>query len=113
MTREEEEANSISRDVIEQKVREAVATALDIDIDTIQLSSALQEELGAESLDLLDIAFMLERDFTIEFPRLDLLRRASDYFGDDTLVKDGRVTDFGLELLRKGMPEIDPNRLYP
>jgi ribosomal protein S27E len=70
-------------------------------------------ELGAESLDLLDVAFALESEYRIQFPRTDLLERATDHFGEDALVKDGLVTDLGLELLREGMPELDPDLIKP
>jgi acyl carrier protein len=108
-----EQRKSWTQQEVEGKVIQAVAQALDIEPETIQLSTALQAELGAESLDYLDIAFSLERDFRIQFPRADLLRRASEYFGEDTLVKDGLVTDLGLEMLRRGMPELDPEQIKP
>ncbi len=98
-------------EAVEQKVRQFVAKALDLDVDEVQLSSTLMGELGAESLDLLDIAFMVEREFRIEFPRTDIIERATAHFGEEALVVDNRVTDLGLELLRKGMPEIDQSQL--
>jgi acyl carrier protein len=103
----------IEQEVVERKVREIVAKALYMEVEDVQPSSLLLEELGAESLDLLDIAFMLEREFKIEFPRTDIMERASQYFGEETLVNDGKVTDIGLELVRRGMPEIDQERLVP
>lgn len=102
----------ISEAVIEQKVKEAVARALDLDIDDVQLSSSLVDDLGAQSLDLLDIAFTLEREFKIQFPHTDILERASKRFGDEALMKDGLVTSFGLDLIRKGMPELKPDQLH-
>ncbi|HBY94864.1 MAG TPA: hypothetical protein DEP84_13055 [Chloroflexi bacterium] len=102
---------SAQQEVIEQRVRQIVAKALELDVDEVQLSSSLVDELGAESLDLLDIAFMLERAFKIEFPRIDILERAAGHFGEESLVVDGVVTDFGLALLRRGMPEIASERL--
>lgn len=103
----------VTREEVEEKVVAAVAHALDLDPGQVTLSSSLTDELGAESLDFLDIAFTLEREFNVQLPRLDILQRASEHFGEDTLVKNGVVTDRGLELLRKGMPEIDPERFQP
>ncbi len=114
MTNKPEAQNPVSDEVIEQKVLEAVAQALDLEPNEVSLSSSFEKDLGAESLDYLDIAFTLEREFKIQFPREDLLQRAADYFGEDALVtKEGAITDLGLELLKKGMPEIDPALLVP
>jgi acyl carrier protein len=106
-------SNSISQPEIERKVIEAVASALDLEPDEVSLSDSLQNDLQAESLDLLDIAFTLEREFTVHFPRADLLQRASEHFGEDALVVDGQVTELGLNLLKKGVPEIDAERFRP
>ncbi|HSB02984.1 MAG TPA: acyl carrier protein [Anaerolineales bacterium] len=94
------------------EVRQAVARALDLDVEEVQLNSSLFG-LGAESLDLLDMAFMLEKKFKIQFPRTDILERATNHFGEETLVQNGVVTDFGLKLLKKGMPELDPEVIKP
>jgi acyl carrier protein len=102
-----------ARAEVERKVIDAVARALDREPGEVPLSAALTRELGAESLDFLDIAFTLEGEFQIQLPRLDILTRAAEHFGEDALVKDGRVTDFGLQMLRKGMPELDPRSLVP
>jgi acyl carrier protein len=103
----------VTREEVEEKVVAAVARALDIDPGQVTLSSSLTEDLGAESLDFLDIAFTLEREFNVQLPRLDILERATEHFGEDALVKDGVVTPLGIELLRKGMPEIDPELFQP
>jgi acyl carrier protein len=90
---------------IAKRVIHAVATVLDCDESKITVSTSLHE-LGAESLDYLDIAFSLERDFNIHFPRVDALQRAVAHFGEDQLWSEGKVTEFGLELLRESMPEL-------
>jgi acyl carrier protein len=90
-----------------------IARAMDCPVSSVSPSSSLEADLGAQSLDFLDIAFSLEREFRIRFPRTDFLQRASDHFGEDNLLKDGIVTPFGLQLLTLGMPEIDSARLKP
>jgi acyl carrier protein len=104
---------AVEQAVVERKVREAVAKSLDVELQQVHLSSSLQRDFDAQSLDMLDIAFMLEREFRVQFPQTELLQRASTHFGEDELVQSGRVTDFGRELLRKGMPELDPASLQP
>ncbi len=102
-----------SADEVRAKVVAAVARALDLDAADVPLDASLEEELGAESLDFLDLAFMLERDFQVRLPRLNLLQRAEERHGEGTLVVDGAVTERGLALLREKMPEVDPARLRP
>jgi acyl carrier protein len=98
---------------VERRVLEVIARAMDCPVSDVKPTSSLEADLGAQSLDYLDIAFSLEREFRIQFPRADFLQRASDHFGEENLVKDGVITDFGLQLLAKGMPEIDPAQLKP
>lgn len=103
-------AYPIPDDEVARNVRKVVARALDLDPEEVHMDSSLHD-LGAESLDLLDMAFMLENEYRIQFPRTDFLERADAYFGADTLVSRGKVTELGLELLRIGMPELDPDVL--
>lgn len=98
-------------DEVEGKVVESIALALDVEPEEIDMDASLIEDLGAESLDFLDIAFRLERVFDIQFPRDDMLERATERFGEDVFVKDGVLTDKGLDLVRKGMPEVDPDKI--
>jgi acyl carrier protein len=108
-----ENAATPDRETIERKVREIVASSLEADLADVKLTSALADELGAQSLDLLDIAFRLEREFKIQFPRTDIWERATAHFGAESLMVDGVVTDFGLELMRRGMPEVRQEQLKP
>jgi acyl carrier protein len=98
---------------VRRKVVAAIAHALDLREDQIPLDASLEEELGAESLDFLDLAFILEREFRIRLPRFNLLERAETRYGQGVLVQDGVVTEQGLELLRRRMPEADPRRIAP
>ncbi len=103
----------LAPDYVEQRVLEIIAKAMDRPVSDVKPTSSLEADLGAQSLDFLDIAFSLEREFRIQFPRADFLQRASDHFGEENLVKDGTLTPFGIKLLAKGMPEIDPAQLTP
>jgi len=98
---------------LEQKVVEVVAHALDIEPSGVGLDASMQQDLDAESLDYVDIAFALEREYKVHFPREDVLERAGQHFGEDKFVKDGLVTDLGLQLLRRAMPEVDPDLVKP
>jgi len=103
----------LAQDDVEKRVLAVIARAMDCPVEEVTPASALEGDLGAQSLDYLDIAFSLEREFRIQFPRDDFLQRAGTYFGEENLVQEGVVTDLGLKLLAKGMPEIDPAKLTP
>lgn len=100
-----------SDDEIEARVINVVARVLDREPETIRPESSLESDLGAESLDYLDMAFSLEREFNVHFPRVDVLQRAVAHFGEDKLWLGGKLTGFGVELLRRSMPEVPPERL--
>jgi acyl carrier protein len=98
-------------DDVEQRVLAVIARAMDCPVSSVKPNSSLEVDLGAQSLDYLDIAFSLEREFRIQFPRADFMQRAADHFGEENLVKNGVISDLGLRLLAKGMPELDPGAL--
>ena len=91
--------------VYEQVVR-VLVEALNADEDQIQPQARLQGDLGAESIDFLDIVFRLEREFGIKIPRGELFPE-SIFQGDPDFVQDGRVTDKGLSELKTRMPFAD------
>src|SRR4051812_3904214 len=88
-----------------------ISKGKDRPVSEVNPGASLELDLGAQSLDYLDIAFSLEREFKIQFPRSDFMQRASDHFGEENLVRDGVITDFGLQLLARGMPELNPAEL--
>src|ERR1700758_4506329 len=91
---------------IHARVASVLAKALGVDEDDVIPSATLQGDLGAESIDLLDIVFRLEREFGIKIPRGELFPD-SILEGQADLVQDGRVTDRGLVELRSRMPYAD------
>jgi acyl carrier protein len=93
----------MTRDEIFQKVAATLVEALNVDEDQVTLASTLQGDLGAESIDFLDIVFRLEREFSIKIPRNELFPE-SIFQGDPEFVKDGKVTAKGLSELRTKMP---------
>lgn len=100
----------MSQDEIFEKVKATLVDALNADDDAVTPASRLQADLGAESIDFLDIVFRLEREFGIKIPRGELFPE-SIFQGDPNLVSDGKVTAKGLEELRKAMPFADPKEL--
>ena len=98
-----------STEEIYQKVAATLVEALNVDEEDIKPTSTLQGDLGAESIDFLDIVFRLEREFGIKIPRGELFPE-SIFQGDPEFVQDGRVTDRGLSELRARMPFADLSR---
>src|SRR5436305_14748488 len=95
-----------SQEEIFTKVSATLVEALNVDEEEIKPTSTLQGDLGAESIDFLDIVFRLEREFAIKIPRGELFPE-SIFQGDPDFVQDGRVTDKGLDELRTKMPFAD------
>jgi acyl carrier protein len=95
-----------SQEEIYTKVSATLVDALNVDEQEITPASTLQGDLGAESIDFLDIVFRLEREFGIKIPRGELFPE-SIFQGDPEFVQNGRVTDKGLAELRSRMPFAD------
>jgi acyl carrier protein len=96
----------MTKDDIFEKVKGTLVEALNVDEDQVSPSATLQGDLGAESIDFLDIVFRLEREFGIKIPRNELFPE-SIFQGDPDFVKDGKVTAKGLAELRSKMPYAD------
>jgi acyl carrier protein len=96
----------MTQDEIYQKVSATLVEALNVDEDEVKPESTLQGDLGAESIDFLDIVFRLEREFGIKIPRGELFPEAI-FQGDADFVQDGKVTEKGLAELRTRMPYAD------
>jgi len=95
-----------TQDEIFNKVSATLVEALNVDQEDIKLTSTLQGDLGAESIDFLDIVFRLEREFGIKIPRGELFPE-SIFQGDPDFVENGKVTPKGLDELRQRMPFAD------
>jgi acyl carrier protein len=91
---------------IYEKVSATLIEALNVDADEIKPTATLQGDLGAESIDFLDIIFRLEREFAIKIPRGELFPE-SIFQGNAEFVDNGRITTQGLAELRARMPFAD------
>jgi acyl carrier protein len=95
-----------TQEEIYSKVSATLVEALNVDEEDVKPTSTLQGDLGAESIDFLDIVFRLEREFGIKIPRGELFPE-SIFQGDPELVQNGRVTDKGIAELESKMPYAD------
>jgi acyl carrier protein len=96
----------MTQDEIYTKVSETLVEALNVDEDQVTPAATLQGDLGAESIDFLDIVFRLEREFGIKIPRGELFPE-SIFQGDPEFVQDGKITPKGLSELEQKMPFAD------
>lgn len=90
---------------IESTVRAAIAEALALETDDVLVSHNLFHDLGAESLDFLDIVFKLERAFDIQITRGEMETAARGDMTEEDFAPDGVISTKGLERLRELMPE--------
>jgi len=96
---------TLSEDEIFQKVSEALIEALDLDEDEVTLEAKLSADLGAESIDFLDITFRLEQAFGIKIPQGDLV--PDNLLNDPEYVRNGKLTARGMIEFEDRMPHAD------
>ena len=97
---------AMSRDEIFQKVQGVLVDALGVDDDEVTADATLMGDLGAESIDFLDIVFRLEKAFGIKVPREELFP-AEGLLNNPELVSNGKLTEKGLNELREKVPHTD------
>ena len=100
----------IARSEIESKVTEVLESALGADAEDITPTAILTEDLGAESIDFLDIQFQLEKKFST--PEKPFKIEQGELFPENMMsnpdyVKDGKFTDAGFAVLKEKMPHVD------
>lgn len=101
---------AISRSDIEEKVTDVLENALGADRDDIVSTATLTEDLGAESIDFLDIQFQLEKKFST--PEKPFKIEQGELFPENMMsnpdyVKDGKFTDAGMIVLKEKMPHVE------
>ena len=94
-----------SRDEIFAQIQSTLVDALGVDEDEVTDEATLTDDLGAESIDFLDIVFRLEKAFNIKIPRGELF--PDEIVNNPEYVEDGTFTRPGLQRLRQAMPHAD------
>ncbi|TKJ36354.1 MAG: acyl carrier protein [Planctomycetes bacterium B3_Pla] len=97
---------AMSRGEILEQVQEVMIDALGVDDDEVAPEATLMGDLGAESIDFLDIVFRLEKAFGIKIPREELFP-AENLMNDSEFIHNGKLTEKGLAELRDKMPHTD------
>jgi acyl carrier protein len=103
------EAGAVSRaeiDAVFPAVADLIADALAREPEEVKLESRLMADLGAESIDFLDVVFRLEQTFNVRIERGRILEEARGGMTDDEFHQDGVITPAGLAKLRQVLDEV-------
>jgi acyl carrier protein len=101
----------MSEEQVFEKVREALVEALSVDDEEVTPQAVVRDDLGAESIDFLDIQFRLEQAFDIKIPKGDMM--PEDLQNNPDFVSDGNLTEAGINELKTRMPHADFAQLKP
>lgn len=96
---------TMTRDEVYSKVQEVLIDALGVDEDEVTPDATLTGDLGAESIDFLDIVFKLEQTFGFKIAQGELFPEGVTQ--DPEYVQDGKITDKGLAALKERLPHFD------
>jgi acyl carrier protein len=94
-----------------EQVRKFIAEALYLEMDEVTAKSSLMKDLGAESIDFLDIVFRLEKAFGVKIPKGEIERQARGGLAEAEFASGGKVQPLGIEALKKALPEVDASLL--
>ena len=97
---------AMSRDEIFKEIQEVMIDALGVDDDEVTAEATLMGDLGAESIDFLDIVFRLEKAFGIKIPREELFP-IENMMSNPDFVDNGKMTEAGLAEMKVKMPHTD------
>ncbi|MEM8873307.1 MAG: acyl carrier protein [Planctomycetota bacterium] len=95
----------MDRNEIFEKVQEVLVEALGVDDDEVTADAVIRDDLGAESIDFLDIQFRLEKEFGFKIPRGEMM--PENIAQNEEYVKDGKMTEAGITELKSRMPHAD------
>jgi acyl carrier protein len=95
----------MTEDEVFEKVKETLIDALGVDDDEVTAEATLTGDLGAESIDFLDIVFRLEKAFDIKIPRGELF--PDNILNNPEFVQEGKLTEAALNELKQRMPHAD------
>ncbi len=94
-----------------ERLKPLLKEVLGVAPEGIHLENVLVADLGAESIDLLDLSFLIEETFNVTIEGNEIEREASKRLPGGVYEKDGRLTDEALGEIRKALPELDASKL--
>ena len=96
--------------IVFPQVAQTVADAIGCELEKVKLESSLIDDLGAESIDFVDIVFRLQRFFKVKIPRGKIVEEARGTLSEAEFEKAGVVSSAGVERLRVFLSEVPPDR---
>ena len=96
---------TVPKEEIFEKVKQTLVDALSVEEDEVAEDAKLTADLGAESIDFLDIVFRLEKAFNIKIPQEELIPR--DVLSNPDYVVDRKLNEAGINALKESMPHAD------
>lgn len=103
----------MSDEEILKELRPLLVEVLGVAPDRISMDSVLVSDLGAESIDLLDLSFRIEEKFKVTIEANEIEREAKQRLPGGVYEKDGCLTEEALAEIRRSVPELPPARLVP
>jgi acyl carrier protein len=95
-----------------EKLLPLIREVTGVPAERIRMDSNLMDELGAESLDLLDLSFLIEERFGITIAADEFQRQATALYPDLVYEREGLLTDAALVALRQALPEVPANKFH-
>ena len=94
-----------------KELKPLLVEVLGVTPEKIRLESVLVSDLGAESIDLLDLSFRIEEKFQVRIEANEIEREAKKRLPGGAYEKDGYLTEAALDEIRKSLPELDTGKL--
>ena len=101
----------LNENEILERLKPLLTEVLGVAPEKVLPGSVLVADLGAESIDLLDLSFRIEETFNVTIEGNEIELEASKRLPGGVYEKDGRLTDAALAEIRKSVPELDASKL--
>jgi acyl carrier protein len=89
---------------IENRVREMLLPVFNLpSIEDIRPEASLVNDLGAESLDFVEIIYLIEREFGVVIKPDEIMSGATSV-SSESMFRDGKLTEEGAALLNRQFP---------
>lgn len=99
--------------LFKEKVIEVIAEVLELEFDEVGFDDALVDDLGADSLDIVDLSFSLGKTFKVQMPQKSVIAYALEITGEEgVFVVNERLTDQGAQLLQHSPFKYSAENVY-
>ena len=95
----------MTREEIYEKVKDTLVDALSVEPEEVTPTATLMGDLGAESIDFLDLVFRLEKAFGIKIPQEEMMPR--EVLSNPAFVTNKKLNQQGIAALKTAMPHAD------